>query len=440
MNLRHFPASHAILTGILALVLVAVAAVNRGAPEGSGRVTTDTILDGVAAEMPPLDRVPPASALETATAPSSSTRSGGSSQSERVRSGDNLSVVFQRRRIPARELQRILDSGPLAARLERMHPGDELTFVEDSEGDLLRFAYARNSFERLEFERVDDRFVAREIVEETDLVTVHREAVIERSLFDAGQRIGLDDRVTLALTNIFRWDIDFVLDIRAGDSFHVVFEERRHNGDPVEFRHILAAEFVTRGDRHRAVRYVDSAGRAEFYSPEGEAMRKRFLRAPVEFTRISSHFNLNRRHPLFKRSMPHRGIDYAAPVGTPVLAAGNGTVQVAGRNRANGNYVFLEHGDGFSTKYLHLSRFAGKPRRGKAVSQGDVIGYVGATGYATGPHLHYEFLVDGVHRNPRTVKMPKASPIPAEERKRFGESTAPLLALLDRDESRIASL
>ena len=440
MNVRQFPASHALLTGILALVIVAAAAVNRGAPEESGRVTTDTILDGVAAEMSALDPVPETPTPDATTAASSSVHRDGSIQSERVRSGDNLSAVFQRRRIPARELHRILDSGPLASRLARMHPGDELTFVEDPEGELLRFAYAPSSFERLEFERVGDRFVGREVVEETDLVPVHRTAVIERSLFDAGQRIGLDDRVTLALTNIFRWDIDFVLDIRAGDSFHVVFEERRHNGDPVEFRHILAAEFVNQGHRHRAVRYVDTHGRADFYSPEGEAMRKRFLRAPVEFTRISSHFNLKRRHPLFKRTMPHRGIDYAAPVGTPVLAAGDGTVEVAGRNRANGNYIVLEHGGGFSTKYLHLSRFAGTPRRGKAVAQGDVIGYVGATGYATGPHLHYEFLVEGVHRNPRTVKMPKASPIPAPERQRFGESTAPLLALLDRDEPRIASL
>lgn len=443
LNIRQFPASHAFVSGLLTLVIVAAAVVNRGAPEGgerSERVTTDTILDGVAAEMSVPDRVSPPPDLADTTSPPASAPPGGSRESARIGPGDNLSVVFQRRGIPARELQRILDSGPLAARLGRMHPGDELTFVEGADGELLRFAYARNSFERLEFDRVDDRFVAREIVEETDLVPVHREAVIEQSLFDAGQRIGLDDRVTLALTNIFRWDIDFVLDIRAGDSFHVVFEERRHNGDPVEFRHILAAEFVNQGHRHRAVRYVDSAGRADYYSPEGEAMRKRFLRAPVEFTRISSHFNLKRRHPLFKRTMPHRGIDYAAPVGTPVLAAGNGTVEVAGRNRANGNYIVLEHGGGFSTKYLHLSRFAGKPRRGKSVAQGDVIGYVGATGYATGPHLHYEFLVDGVHRNPRTVKMPKASPIPAAERQRFGESTAPLLALLDRDESRIASL
>ena len=160
-------------------------------------------------------------------------------------------------------------------------------------------------------------------------------------------------------------------------------------------------------------------------------MRKEFLRAPVEFTRISSNFNLRRRHPLFNRSMPHRGIDYAAPVGTPVLAAGDGRVQIAGRTRPNGNYIVLRHGETFQTKYLHLTRFAKGVRVGRRVRQGEVIGYVGATGYATGPHLHYEFLVNGVHRNPRTVELPPAAPVAAQERQRFLAQTTPLLARLE---------
>ena len=437
MKIRQFPASHAYLSGLLTLVLVAAAVVNRGAPESSDRVTTDGILDGVAAEIPVLYRAAPA---EPGASPTPADDNRSSSHVERVGPGDNLSIVFQRRQLPARELQRILDSGPLAQRLRRLHPGDRLIFVRDPDGVLRRFAYAPSSFERLEFERVGDAFMGREVVEETDTVRVHREAVIEHSLFDAGQRIGLDDSLTLRLAQIFQWDIDFVLDIRAGDQFHVVYEERRHNGEAVDRGRILAAEFVNQGNRYRAVRYVDSHGLDGFYSPDGESLRKRFLRAPVAFTRVSSNFNLKRRHPLFKRTMPHRGIDYAAPVGTPVLAAGEGVVNVAGRTRPNGNYVVLQHGQEFSTKYLHLSRFPHSIRRGRAVTQGDVIGYVGATGYATGPHLHYEFLVNGVHRNPRTVKMPKAKPIPASERERFGRRTAPLLALLNRDEPRIAAL
>ena len=421
------------------LLLVAFALVNRGAPERSERLSTDAILEGVAEDLSTLDQ----NALATlgTTPPSSSATLESPPEVEHVRSGDNLSVIFERRRIPARELQHILDSGPLASRLARLRPGDALTFVQDTDGTLLRFAYAPSSYERLEFERAGDGYVARETVAPTKVVRVLREATIERSLFETGQRIGLDDRVMLSLATIFQWDIDFVLDIRDGDRFQVVFEERRHNGVAVELGEVLAAEFVNRGDRYRAVRYVDPNGRAAFYNPRGEAMRKRFLRAPFAFSpRVSSHFSLKRRHPLSGRTLPHRGIDYAAPVGTPVLATGDGTITVAGRNRANGNYIVLRHGDRFSTKYLHLSRLARATRRGQAVSQGDVIGYVGATGYATGPHLHYEFLVNGVHRNPRTVQLPKAPPIPTGQRQRFGERTAPLLALLDRDASHIAAL
>ncbi len=160
-------------------------------------------------------------------------------------------------------------------------------------------------------------------------------------------------------------------------------------------------------------------------------MKKAFLRAPVEFTRISSNFNLRRKHPLYKRTMPHRGIDYAAPRGTPILAAGDGKVMTASRSNANGNFVVLQHGEEFVTKYLHLSKFANGVRRGSRVSQGDIIGYVGATGWATGPHLHYEFLVNGVHKNPRTVKLPDANPISSDEQQRFAQATAPVMQLLD---------
>ena len=235
----------------------------------------------------------------------------------------------------------------------------------------------------------------------------------------------------MRLEKIFQWDIDFLLDIRAGDEFSILFEELYLDDQLIDTGRILAAQFVNQGELHRAVLYTDSTGIDRFYSPDGESMRKDFLRAPLEFTRISSNFNLKRHHPLFKTSMPHRGIDYAAPVGTPVLAAGDGTVRIASRTHANGNYVVLRHGETFETKYLHLSRIARGIRGGTRVEQGKVIGYVGATGYATGPHLHYEFLVNGVHQNPRTVELPKAKPIPASERSRFEQSTAIILAQLD---------
>lgn len=348
--------------------------------------------------------------------------------------GENLSTIFQKKDLPPGELQRILASGPLAERLHKVYPGHKLTFVTDEGGDLLRFVYSPGPLDRFVFERSGETYEGRKESEEPTTKVAFRHAVITHSLFVAAQRAGLEDELILRLEKIFQWDIDFLLDIWKGDEFSILFEERYLDDQLIDTGKILAAQFVNRGDTHRAVRYSRYSNDkeiAEFYSPDGESMRKDFLRAPLEFTRISSNFNLRRNHPLFNVSMPHRGIDYAAPVGTPVRAAGDGTVRVAGRTRPNGNYVVLRHGETFETKYLHLSRIARGIRQGTRVTQGRVIGYVGATGYATGPHLHYEFLVNGVHQNPRTVELPKAKPIPASERNRFDISTALILAQLD---------
>ncbi len=348
-----------------------------------------------------------------------------------IEPGENLSTIFKRRDFPPGELQRILASGPLAERLHRVYPGHKLTFVMDEVGNLLRFVYSPGPLERLVFERSGEAYRGRKEIEEPTRKVAFKHAVIKHSLFVAGQRAGLEDALVMRLEKIFQWDIDFLLDIRDGDEFSILFEELYLDDQLVDTGKILAAQFVNRGETHRAVLYSDSTGIAAFYSPQGESMRKDFLRAPLEFTRISSNFNLKRHHPLFKISMPHRGIDYAAPVGTAVLAAGDGTVRIAGRTTPNGNYLVLRHGETFETKYLHMSRIARGIREGTRVEQGKTIGYVGATGYATGPHLHYEFLVNGVHHNPRTVELPKAKPIPAAERNRFEESTGLILAQLE---------
>lgn len=348
--------------------------------------------------------------------------------------GENLSTIFQKQDLPPGELQRILASGPLAERLHRVYPGHKLTFVTDESGVLLRFVYSSGPLEQLIFQRSGETYSARKEVKEPTKRVAFRHAPITHSLFVAAQRAGLEDDLIMRLEKIFQWDIDFLLDIWKGDEFSILFEELYLDDQRIGTGKILAAQFVNRGDTHRAVRYSrysDDKEIEEFYSPDGESMRKDFLRAPLEFTRISSNFNLKRNHPLFNISMPHRGIDYAAPVGTPVRAAGDGTVRIAGRTTPNGNYVVLRHGETFETKYLHLSRIARGIRQGTRVTQGKVIGYVGATGYATGPHLHYEFLVNGVHQNPRTVELPKAKPIPAAERDRFDKSTALILAQLD---------
>ena len=353
-------------------------------------------------------------------------------QTERVRNGDSLARIFHRNGLRAAELQAILDSDPLARRLTRIHPGEVLKYQTDDAGRLLAVRYEFSRLEAVESVRADagSRFATQLVKRTPETRLAFSEGRIESSLFVAAARSGLDDATIMELANVFQWDIDFVHDIRRGDSFHVVHEERWFDGEKIGNGPIVAAEFVNRGRSHRAVRYTDSEGRTDYYADDGRSMRRAFLRAPVEFSRISSNFNMRRMHPIQNRVMPHRGIDYAAPTGTPVAAAGDGVVTTAASHHANGNYIVVRHGEQYQTRYLHLSRFGRGIRSGARVRQGQVIGYVGMTGWATGPHLHYEFLVNGVHQNPRTVNLPQAEPIAERERARFMETTRPLLAKL----------
>lgn len=340
---------------------------------------------------------------------------------------DNLALLFSRHGLPAADLQNILDSGPPADRLTRVFPGQEVVFELGGDGELLRLSLSPDPLETLEFRRAGRGFEGREIVRDPERREAVHGAAIDDSLFLAAARAGLDDEVALRLTDIFKWDVDFITEVRPGDSFRVLIEERYLDGGFIDFGKILAAEFVNRGEEIVAVRYVDGGGKADFYTPDGRNMRKSFLRAPLQFTRVSSRFDPRRVHPLWKSAMPHRGIDYAAPTGTAVKASGDGIVETAGRTVPNGNYVVLRHAGGIKTKYLHLQRIGRGIRPGARVAQGDVIGRVGSTGWATGPHLHYEFLVDGVHRNPGTVELPPAEPVPDAERGLFLEQTRPLL-------------
>lgn len=452
MNRRHFPRLHIALAGALSLFLTAFAlATFKTEPRHPQHAVADTVVAAVAATPAPaadleplaLPELPPAAALEAPPEDLLSASEGPAADTAvrvstvEVRRGDNLSLIFQREGIPAREIPALIAAEPLGKRLKNIYPGHTLELSRDDGGALIKLAYVPGPLETLEFERLDGAYVSREVRREPERATAHRHGVIDQSLFVASQRAGLPDALTMRLAQIFQWDIDFVLDIRRGDEFHVVFEELYVDDDFIGHGDILAAEFINRGQVHRAIRYQDANGHANYFNPSGQSMRKAFLRAPVEFTRISSNFNLNRVHPLFKRNAPHRGIDYAAPTGTPILAAGDGRVTVASRTEPNGNYVVIQHGEQFTTKYLHLSKFGRGIRSGTRVRQGQVIGYVGATGWATGPHLHYEFLVNGVHQNPRTVKLPQADPVPRAELARFNERTAPLLALLDDYKSQV---
>ena len=386
----------------------------------------------------PISLPPPI--LPIAPLPQASAPPADANQTVVVQPGDSLALIFSREGLSAQSLHRLVNANPLGAQLAKIAPGEEFSFLRDEDDRLQSLSYSPNPLRTLKFSREGSRFRGEEIILEPQRKTVYKHGIIDHSLFTASQRAGLPDLVAMELARIFQWDIDFVLDIRDGDSFYVLLEEEYLEGEFIGFGNILAAEFINQGDSYRAARYVGPNDEANYFDPKGRSMRKAFLRAPVSFTRISSNFNLRRKHPLWKSSMPHRGIDYAAPRGTPILASGDGVVTKASKTRANGNYVVLRHGEQFVTKYLHMSRFARGIRAGKRVQQGDTIGYVGATGWATGPHLHYEFLVNGVHQNPRTVKLPDAEPVPAAEAERFQESTAPLLASLSahRNKSLLA--
>jgi murein DD-endopeptidase MepM/ murein hydrolase activator NlpD len=404
------------------------------------RFSTDTVLNEIA-EQPLAGTLPESDPTElpliTEFTPEPAPSPMLKELVHQVRPGDSTARIFTSLEIPQRELKLLEQTKPHGPRLADIHPGHTFTFTVNGNNEIIKLTYSPSPLEKLAFERAGDGFIGREVQRAPEIQTAYKHATIDSSLFVASQRAGLDDSLTMRLAQIFQWDIDFVLDIRKGDEFYVLFEERYLDDQFIGYGNILAAEFINQNDSYRAVRYETESGKSGYFNPEGRNMRKAFLRAPVEFSRISSNFNLRRQHPLYKRTMPHRGIDYAAPTGTPILASGDGRIQNASKSSANGNYIVLQHGEEFTTKYLHLSRFARGVRAGSRVEQGQIIGYVGSTGWATGPHLHYEFLVNGVHHNPRTVKLPDAQPIAEDELPRFASTTTQYFGELDEYKQQI---
>ncbi len=357
------------------------------------------------------------------------------SKKDKVRAGDSLALIFSRNGYSAKDLY-LISSTKLGKQLKNIFPGNDVIFESKNE-QLEKFTYYPSRLESLKFSRIADGFAAEKNTALPDRVISYKHATIDDSLFLSSQRAGLPDKLTMRLAQIFQWDIDFVLDIRPGDQFFVIYEELYLDGDYIGTGEILAADFINQRKTYSAVAFTNKNGDKDFYTPKGVSMRKAFLRAPVEFSRISSSFNLRRRHPLHKTIRPHRGIDYAAPTGTPILAAGDGRIKTASRSNSNGRYIVIQHGEQFVTKYLHLSKFGKNIRSGRKVRQGQVIGYVGSTGWATGPHLHYEFLVNGSHKNPRTVKLPTAKPVAKKELAKFRAATRQYALLLNSYKDQI---
>ncbi|MEH6471601.1 MAG: peptidoglycan DD-metalloendopeptidase family protein [Halopseudomonas sp.] len=347
-----------------------------------------------------------------------------------IRSGDNLTTLFEKANLGANQLYPMLNGIKPNKILNRLKPGEQLEFLID-QGELVKLRHITSPLTQTLISRNGDEYLVESIEFTPEITHSYRHGTIEDSLFLSGARAGLSQQKIMELAGIFGWDIDFILDIRQGDSFALVYEERWLDGKNIGEGKIVAAEFINQGQAFQALRYTDSKGDSNFFTPEGKSMRKAFLRTPVDFSRISSKFNPNRKHPIFKTKRPHRAVDYAAPTGTPIKTSGDGKVIFAGRKNGYGKVVIVQHGQSYTTLYAHMSRIKPGMKRGKRIKQGQTIGYVGSTGYATGPHLHYEFRINGVHRNPLTVPLPQAAALPKAELARFKPLASDLLAQLN---------
>ncbi|MCK5478518.1 MAG: peptidoglycan DD-metalloendopeptidase family protein [Methylococcales bacterium] len=349
-----------------------------------------------------------------------------------VKQGESLSTIFSGLDLSKTDLHKIIHANELGPQFATITPGKKLIVNFNPEGHLQELVYKKNLIDTLVAARTDDGFNVEVISKNVEKQITSTQTTINSSLFLDGKEAGLSDKLIMQLADIFAWDIDFALSLRKGDQFTVVYEKVFVEGKEIDTGNIISAEFVNQGHPYTAVRFEDKNGKANYFTPDGKSMRKAFLRTPVDFARISSHFNLKRKHPVLNRIRAHKGVDYAARSGTPIKTTGDGKIVYRGRKGGYGRVVIVQHGQKYSSLYAHMSNYKRGQRVGNHVKQGQVIGYVGKSGLATGPHLHYEFRVNGVHRNPLTVKLPHALPIKKSLLAEFKQQTQPLLAQLNK--------
>lgn len=349
---------------------------------------------------------------------------------ERIQPGDTLASLLSRLAVNADEIPAIV--GASREHAASFIAGRVIMARVTSGGRLLLFRYLVDSKTALTIERQGDGFVARHAIAQPETRVVMRSGQIRHSLFGATDAAGVPDSIASQMAEVFSGDIDFHSDLRQGDRFSVVYEMQYHDGRALSSGRMLAAEFKNQGHSYRAVSFIDPQGRESYFTPDGKSLKRAFLKSPIPFTRISSGFSGARFHPVLKRWRAHKGIDYAASTGTPVRSVSDATVHFSGRQGGYGNLIILKHQGPYSTAYGHLSRFAKGIRRGARVAQGEIIGYVGMTGLASGPHLHYEFRVNNVQQNPLALRLPSAYPLEARYRSQFAAWAAPLVAQLDR--------
>jgi murein DD-endopeptidase MepM/ murein hydrolase activator NlpD len=348
-----------------------------------------------------------------------------------INRGDTLDSLFRQHDLDLGHLAAIARLDDAGNRFRRLRPGDEFRVIHDN-GNLISMYSVLTLTSALSIERDQSGFTAEIVERPIEIRKRLAYGVIETSLFESAAAAGLSDKVTMNVAGIFAWDVDFVLDIRIGDNFYVQYEEIWQDGEFVMDGEIIAAEFNNDGRTYQAIRFIDDSGRSDYFTPDGHSVRKAFIRAPVDFARVSSNFNPRRHHPVLNRIRAHRGVDYSAPYGTSIKAAGDGKVIFRGTKAGYGNTIIVQHGGNITTLYAHMSKFAAKARIGVRVRQGQTIGYVGATGLTTASHLHYEYRINGVHRNPRTVELPQADPIDDKYLQRFLATAEPILQELEQ--------
>jgi len=412
---RKFPIRHRIAAALIALPCFGVVAAFGIAP--------NTIVETV-----PVNTV-----VEELTLPPLTPAADGApafTREERIQRGDTVASLLARLQVDDPAAAKFLRDNKQAKALYQLIPGRTVRVTTRADGKLVSLRYL-NGGNLLAVDRNDNGFAVEEAPAQLEQRVLMKSAEIRNSLFGATDAAGVPDTVATQIADIFSTDIDFHRDLRKGDRFSVVYEVSYHRGEAVKTGRVLAAEFINQGKTYQAVFFNYAENQGAYYTPEGRNLRKQFLRSPLEFSRITSGFTHARFHPVLQTWRAHKGIDYGAPSGTRVKAAGDGAVEFAGRQGGYGNMVVLRHQGQYSTLYGHLRGLAHGMRRGARVAQGDTIGFVGQTGWATGPHLHYEFKIAGEARNPLAIALPAALPVPAGEMPRFAGQAQPLVARLD---------
>jgi murein DD-endopeptidase MepM/ murein hydrolase activator NlpD len=349
---------------------------------------------------------------------------------DRFQRGDTFAALLDRIGVDDGEAEKLLRSPEGARAMSVLRPGATVQARTAEEGELLSLWFVSGKDRLVAIERAEGGFSTSDRRASLSRLEVMKSGEIRSSLFAATDAAGVPDGVAIQIADIFAGDVDFHRDLRRRDAFRVVYEQFHHDGQAVNSGRVLAAEFVNQNKIYRAAWFQDAEGKGGYYTPEGRNLRKAFLRSPLEFSRITSRFGV-RHHPILLQWQAHRGVDYGAATGTRVKATGDGVVDFIGRQGGYGNMLVVRHAGGYMTAYGHLNRFAAGIRRGKRVSQGELIGYVGQTGWATGPHLHYEFRVNNQHRNPLAMSFPAANPVAPEKLAAFKAASGPLEARLD---------